>query len=118
MAESRVTRSPSVTNGGDGPDGDDDGRSADAACTAALRLGRMRGLAFPTDPINQRDYSAERETPHLNGAQEIPIDPALAGPTVDPAMVTHDGTNWTAFVRLFFFPSPPNFVIGLPPLRR
>ena len=29
LAESRVTRSPSVTNGGDGPDSDADDRSAD-----------------------------------------------------------------------------------------
>lgn len=65
----------------------------------------MRGLAFPTDPINKRDYSAERETPYLNGAQEIPIDPALAGPTVDSAIVTLDDANRTAFVRpLFPFP--------------
>lgn len=118
LAESRVTRSPSVTNGGERLDSEDDGRSAYAACTAASRLGRMRGLAFPTDPINQRDHSAERETPHLNGAHEIPIDPALAGPTVDPAMVTHDWEKRTEFVSLLFFPSFLTSVIGPPSLRR
>ena len=115
---SRITRSPSVTSGGERLDSEDDGRSAHAACTAALRLGRMRGLAFPTDPINQRDYSAERETPNLNGAHEIPIDPALAGPTVDPAMVAHDWEKRTEFVRLLFFPSFLTSVIGPPSLRR
>ena len=118
LAESRVTHSPSVTNGGDRPGSDDDGRSAYAACTAALRLGRMRGLAFPTDPINQRDYSAERETPHLNGAHEIPIDPALSGPMVDPAMDTQDCDKRIALVCLLFFPSLLTSVIGPPPLRR
>ena len=78
----------------------------------------MRGLAFPTDPIHQRDYSAERETPHLNGAQQIPIDPALVGPTVDPAIVTHGEANQSAFVRPFFSSSSPISVIGLPSLRR
>jgi hypothetical protein len=117
-AVSRVTRSPSVTNGGDGPDSDADDRSADAACTEALRPGRMRGLAFPTDPINHRDYSAERETPHLNGAPDIQIDPALAGPIVDPATVAHDGANRPAFVSRLFVSSVQKSVIGPPPLRR
>ena len=118
LAVSRVTHSPSVTNGGDRPGSDDDGRSADAACAAALLLGRMRGLAFPTDPINQRDYSAECETPHLNGPNGIQIDPALAGPMVDPAMAAHDGVNRTEFVRLSFFPSFLTSVIGPLSLRR
>ena len=78
----------------------------------------MRGLAFPTDPINRRDYSAERETPHLNGAPEIPIDPALAGPTVDSAFVTHDGANRSTFVSLPLLSASQKFVIGSPPLRR
>ena len=78
----------------------------------------MRGLAFPTDPINRRDYSAERETPHPNGVHEIPIDPALAGPTVDSAFVAHDGANRSAFVSLPFFSSSQKSVIGPPPLRR
>jgi len=78
----------------------------------------MRGLAFPTDPIHQRDYSAERETPRLNGAHEIPIDPALSGPTADLTMVTHDEANQTAFVSLFFSSPFPISVIGPPSLRR
>ena len=78
----------------------------------------MRGLAFPTDPINRRDYSAERETPNLNGAHEIPIDPALAGLTDDPTLVTHDEANRPDFVSLSFFSSLQKSVIGPPPLRR
>ena len=114
LAESRVTRSPSVTNGGDDPTATP---TIDQP-TAVLRLGRMRGLAFPTDPINRRDYSAERETPHLNGTHEIPIDPALAGPVDDPTMVTHDGANRSPFVSLLFFSPLQKSVIGPPPLRR
>ena len=114
LAESRVTRSPSVTNGGD----DLTATPTIDQPTAALRLGRMRGLAFPPDSINRRDYSAERETPHLNGTHEIPIDPALAGPTDDPAMVTHDEANRSPFVSLFFLCSSQKSVIGPPPLRR
>ena len=78
----------------------------------------MRGLAFPTDPINSRDYSAERETPYLNGAQQIPIDPALVGPTVDSAIVPQSEANGSAFVRLFFRPFSSISVIGSPSLRR
>jgi hypothetical protein len=78
----------------------------------------MRGLAFPTDPINPRDYSAERETPYLNGAQQIPIDPALVGPMVDPAIVTQSEANSSTSVRPFFRPSSPKSVIGSPSLRR
>ena len=77
----------------------------------------MRGLAFPTDPINRRGYSAERETPNLNGTQEIQIDPALAGPMDDTALATHDEENRSVFVSLLFFPFPQKSVIGLPPLR-
>ena len=77
----------------------------------------MRGLAFPTDPINRRGYSAERETPNLNGTQEIQIDPALAGPMDDTALVTHGGENRSVFVSLFLPPSFQKSVIGLPPLR-
>jgi len=113
LAESRVTHSPSVTNGGD----DLTATSTIDQPTAALRPGRMRGLAFPTDPINRRD-SAERETPHLNGTHEIPIDPALAGPTDDPAIVTNDGANRSPFVSLFFLSSSQKSVIGPPSLRR
>lgn len=78
----------------------------------------MRGLAFPTDPINPRDYSAERETPTLNGAQQIPIDPALVGPMVDPPIVTHDEASQPEFVRTFFSSSSSISVIGSPSLRR
>ena len=55
----------------------------------------MRDPAFPMSSINQKDYSTERETPHLHGAQEIPIDPTI---------VTHEEPNWIELVRPFSHP--------------
>ena len=50
----------------------------------------MRGLAFPTNAVYDREVSYDRDygtppathTPHV-----IPIDPALSGSMIDPALM-------------------------------
>ncbi|KAI9434207.1 hypothetical protein H4582DRAFT_1981297 [Lactarius indigo] len=45
----------------------------------------MRGLPFPQDAAFERETSYEYGTPASN-LDDIPIDPALADPTIDPAL--------------------------------
>ncbi|KAF8623695.1 hypothetical protein AX17_007393 [Amanita inopinata Kibby_2008] len=45
----------------------------------------MRGLAFPSSAISDREPSYEYGSP--NNLEDIPIDPALAGPAIDPALM-------------------------------
>jgi hypothetical protein len=45
----------------------------------------MRGLPFPQDAAFERETSYEYGTPASN-FDEIPIDPALADPPIDPAL--------------------------------
>lgn len=55
----------------------------------------MRGLAFPTDPT-YREYSNDRETPLSiddDGTDNIAIDPALAGPVIDPAILAQEAAG-------------------------
>ncbi|KAF5382131.1 hypothetical protein D9615_004309 [Tricholomella constricta] len=46
----------------------------------------MRGLAFPVNAAFDRETSYEYGTPVTN-PDDIPIDPALAGPVIDPALM-------------------------------
>lgn len=48
----------------------------------------MRGLPFPTDPT-YREVSFDRDTP-LTTVDGIAIDPALAGPVIDPAILAQE----------------------------
>jgi hypothetical protein len=48
----------------------------------------MRGLPFPQDAAFERETSYEYGTPASN-LDEIPIDPALADPPIDPALQLH-----------------------------
>jgi hypothetical protein len=45
----------------------------------------MRGLPFPQDAAFERETSYEYGTPASN-FDDIPIDPALADPLIDPAL--------------------------------
>lgn len=56
----------------------------------------MRGLAFPTNAVYDREASYDRDygTPRSNNADAIPIDPALSGNAVDPSM-TGEGSGRT-----------------------
>lgn len=45
----------------------------------------MRGLAFPSNAISDRELSYENGTP--NSVEDIPIDPALGGPAIDPVFI-------------------------------
>ena len=53
--------------------------------------GPMRGLAFPSDAVSNRETSYEYATSSMSPTtnDDIPIDPALTGesPMVDPALV-------------------------------
>ncbi|KAG6909967.1 hypothetical protein DXG01_014236 [Tephrocybe rancida] len=46
----------------------------------------MRGLAFPSSAVYDRETSYEHGTP-VNYPNDIPIDPALAEPVIDPALM-------------------------------
>ncbi|KAF8907316.1 hypothetical protein CPB84DRAFT_1674945 [Gymnopilus junonius] len=53
----------------------------------------MRGLAFPASSPVDRETSYEYGTP-ISNVDDIPIDPALGGAPIDPAlMMQGDGTN-------------------------
>lgn len=45
----------------------------------------MRGLAFPSSAISDREPSYEYGSP--NNVDDIPIDPALDAPPIDPALM-------------------------------
>lgn len=54
----------------------------------------MRGLAFPTNTVVDREPSYEYGTP-ISNVDEIPIDPALSGALIDPAlMIENSSTNF------------------------
>ena len=54
----------------------------------------MRGLAFPTNTVVDREPSYEYGTP-ISNVDEIPIDPALSEAPIDPAlMVENSSTNF------------------------
>lgn len=56
----------------------------------------MRGLAFPSNAVFDREDSYDRDyvSPHSSNVDAIPIDPALSGPTIDPA-ITGEGSSKT-----------------------
>ena len=56
--------------------------------TLIVSLTYMRGLAFPSSAISDREPSYENGTP--NNLEDIPIDPALSGPAIDPALIEKD----------------------------
>ncbi len=49
----------------------------------------MRGLTFPKRALCEREESQELGTPFSHG-DEIPIDPALSGPPLDPALLEEE----------------------------
>lgn len=49
----------------------------------------MRGLAFPSTATFDRETSYEYGTP-VNTVDDIPIDPALGGPVIDPALMENE----------------------------
>lgn len=52
----------------------------------------MRGLAFPTAAVSQRESSYDYGTPFSGVGNENAIDPALAGETpIDPALLGDEG---------------------------
>lgn len=52
----------------------------------------MRGLAFPTNTVIDREASYEYGTP-ISNVDEIPIDPALGGAPIDPARMVEDSST-------------------------
>lgn len=54
----------------------------------------MRGLPFPADPT-YRESSFERDTP-LTAVDGIAIDPALAGPFIDPVILAQENASNSA----------------------
>jgi hypothetical protein len=46
----------------------------------------MRGLAFPSNAVYNREASYDYGTQQSNNADAIPIDPALSGSAIDPAI--------------------------------
>ncbi|KAF8969241.1 hypothetical protein BDZ97DRAFT_272862 [Flammula alnicola] len=50
----------------------------------------MRGLAFPPNATVDREASYEYGTP-ISNVDDIPIDPALGGAAIDPALMMEDG---------------------------
>ena len=65
----------------------------------------MRGLPFPDNGIQYREPSRETSTSSSNSA-EIPIDPALSQPQLDPALLAEDGVGVHAEVRVFHTADP------------
>ena len=51
----------------------------------------MRGLAFPTNTVVDREPSYEYGTP-ISNVDEIPIDPALSGALIDPALMIENSS--------------------------
>jgi hypothetical protein len=51
----------------------------------------MRGLAFPSNAVFDRETSYEYGSPFSN-VETIPIDPALGGPAIGPAIMA-EGSN-------------------------
>lgn len=47
---------------------------------------KMRGLAFPTNAAFDRETSYDHGTPSAK-VDDIPIDPALSGPAIEPAIL-------------------------------
>jgi hypothetical protein len=52
----------------------------------------MRGLAFPPNAVFEREPSHEYSAP-FQGGDEIPIDPALGGIAIDPAIMGESSTG-------------------------
>ena len=52
----------------------------------------MVGLPFPNSGTDIREPSWDNGTPFSNGG-DIPIDPALSEPPLDPALLTEEGMS-------------------------
>jgi NAD-dependent oxidoreductase involved in siderophore biosynthesis len=52
----------------------------------------MRGLAFPSNAAFVREASHDYGSPFA-AVDNIPIDPALTGPVIDPAIMGESGTD-------------------------
>jgi hypothetical protein len=57
----------------------------------------MRGLPFPSNVVFDRETSYEYGTPVAN-VDDIPIDPALVGPPIDPALMIGETNATSHFV--------------------
>ncbi|KAI0058778.1 hypothetical protein BV25DRAFT_1890871 [Artomyces pyxidatus] len=66
----------------------------------------MRGLPFPQGAAFDRETSYEYGTP-ISNVDEIPIDPALAGPPIDPALSGWESVP--AHIQNGFQALPPGF---------
>ena len=62
----------------------------------------MRGLPFPSTTQYDRELSYEYGTP-LNAVSDIPIDPALGGPAIDPAIIDEGSSHFQEQVGRFLF---------------
>ncbi|KAL7279059.1 hypothetical protein ACG7TL_006895 [Trametes sanguinea] len=51
----------------------------------------MVGLPFPNSAVAYREQSWDSGTPFSNGGGDIPIDPALSEPPLDPALLADSG---------------------------
>ncbi|KAI0329070.1 hypothetical protein GY45DRAFT_920930 [Cubamyces sp. BRFM 1775] len=51
----------------------------------------MVGLPFPNSAVDYREQSWDTGTPFSNGGGDIPIDPALSEPPLDPALMAESG---------------------------
>ncbi|KAI9000531.1 hypothetical protein BD414DRAFT_532395 [Trametes punicea] len=51
----------------------------------------MVGLPFPNSAVDNRELSWDDGTPFSNGGGDIPIDPALSEPPLDPALMAESG---------------------------
>lgn len=54
----------------------------------------MRGLPFPSTVAFDRETSYEYGTP-VHNSGDIPIDPALVGPPIDPALMMEENNGGT-----------------------
>ena len=78
----------------------------------------MRGLAFPSDTAVDRETSYEYGTP-ISNVDDIPIDPALGGAAIDPAlMLPGEGTNVVPVEAPLVVSSTRRVVHCIPTLRR
>ena len=81
-----------------------DKRHAGCAMTALVSVDQaaMRVSATPSVIPSTSDSPTEDDTPFYHGPDDIPIDPALHGPPVDPSLLIADvGTNGGIEVSVF-----------------
>ncbi|KAJ2968004.1 hypothetical protein NUW54_g13343 [Trametes sanguinea] len=68
------------------------------AASASPITPAMVGLPFPNSAVAIREQSWDSGTPFSNGGGDIPIDPALSEPPLDPALMAESGVYANAEV--------------------